>query len=463
MMRELHRSDPDLPPVVPPWSRSFVHRRAAAHSPQPTIPQWSTLPRSCAARWDALLVALALMLYTQVWRIQDIFPVLGGWGLPLAATLVALLVWGLDRDPRRRAGLLNHRVVWAALGILVLVVLSIPGGLYPGYSLNFLLKDYLRSIALMLVVAVSVRGLPDLRRLAWLQVVGVTLFSAVLVARSQMGADGRLRDLEYYDVNDLATLIVSTLPLVLYLWRPGRIWVRPLLAAATALLLMTLVKTGSRSGFVGLLTVAGYLLLRFHRMSRVKRVGTAALLATMLVTVASDRYVDRMQSLLHLSTDYNWSGQSESGRIEVWKRGIGYMLSHPVLGVGARTFFVAEGTLAREAAVQEYGRGFKWSEAHNAFIQIGAELGVLGLTLFIALLVGAFRALSRARRGTSGEAAFLAQTLTACLVGFVVTSFFLSQAYSAYLYTLLGMSVGLARIASPARGALLTSLASDGQ
>lgn len=41
------------------------------------------------------------------------------------------------------------------------------------------------------------------------------------------------------------------------------------------------------------------------------------------------------------------------------------------------------------------------------------------------------------------------QTLTACLVGFVVGAFFSSLAYAAYLYMLLGMIVGLARTATP--------------
>jgi O-antigen ligase len=94
--------------------------------------------------------------------------------------------------------------------------------------------------------------------------------------------------------------------------------------------------------------------------------------------------------------------------------------------------------------------GFKWSAAHNSFVQIGAELGVLGLGLFVALFAVAVRALSRVGRG-QGAAAFLAQTLTASLVAYVVSGFFLSAAYWAYLYTLLGMVAGLVKIAGPAR------------
>jgi O-antigen ligase len=373
------------------------------------------------------------------------------------ATLVAVLVFAMDRDPRRRLSSLNQPVVRATLGIAALVMLSIPGSLYPGDSLQFLLKDLLRTVALMLLVTASVRGLADLRRLAWLQIAGVTLFAAVIVARSQMGSDGRLLAAAYYDVNDLATLIVCTLPLALYLWRwsDGR-WARLLVTASAVLLMVTLVKTGSRGGLVGFLAVAAYVLLRFPALSRAKRLGAVALLAILLVALANDRYFERMRTILHPETDYNWSSRSETGRMEVWKRGIGYMVSHPVLGVGARAFPVAEGTLAPEAVLRKpYGRGFKWSVAHNSFIEVGAEIGVLGLALFVALFRGAFRALSRIRRGPGGEAAFLAQALAASLVGFAVTAFFLSQEYSAYFYTLLGMIVALARIAHPMRAPLV--------
>ena len=44
-----------------------------------------------------------------------------------------------------------------------------------------------------------------------------------------------------------------------------------------------------------------------------------------------------------------------------------------------------------------------------------------------------------------------AQILTASMVAFVVTGSFLSQGYSAYLYTLLGMILGLAKIVSLAQ------------
>jgi O-antigen ligase len=403
-------------------------------------------------KWDALLLVLTLLVFFQVWRVQGLVPRVPLLGLPVLCTVVALLLLSLDRDPRRRLHSLNHPVVRAVLGIVVLVMASIPGSLYPSLSLSFLLMDYLRAVILMILIAASIRGLADLRRLAWVQVVGVTLCSTAIVATSQMGSEGRLSTVAYYDVNDLAMLIVCTLPLIVYLWqRPTGPFGRVGLAAATVFLLRTLGQTGSRGGFLGFVAVGGYLLLRFHGISGAKRVGAVALLVILLGVFASDRYFERIETILHPSADYNWSGKSETGRMDIWKRGLGYMLEHPAFGVGAANFEKAEGTLAPQARQrQQYGRSFQWSTAHNSFIQIGAEIGVGGVILFSALLIGAFRALSAARRGPPGEARVLAQILTGSLVAYVVTASLLSQAYSAYLYALLGMVLGLAKVASPA-------------
>src|SRR5437867_4158540 len=339
--------------VQRPAMTTISHARAFDAPAPPPAPAPAPVPAE-RLRWDAVQVTLAVLLGVQVWRVHELFPSLAIYGLPFAATVVALLVYWLDRDQRRRIGGLHQPVVRAAVGILALVALSVPGSLYPGLSLGFLLKDYLRSVILMLLVAGSVRGLVDLRRLAWIQLAGVTLLSAVILARAQMTSDGRLHNMDYYDVNDLATLIVCSLPLAVYLWRPARPAARLPLAAAIAFLMMTLGKTGSRGGFLGFLAVAAYLQLRWQAVSGAKRVGTVALVAV--------------------------------------------------------------------------------------------------------LLVAAFRTLSAVRRGPSNEATLVAQALTASLVGFVVTGMFLSQAYSANFYALLGMTIALARIASPRPVAVVPSV-----
>jgi O-antigen ligase len=153
-------------------------------------------------------------------------------------------------------------------------------------------------------------------------------------------------------------------------------------------------------------------------------------------------------------TDYNQT--EESGRRQIWSRGIGYMLDNPLLGVGANNFVVAEGTLSPLAARQQFGVGVRWNAAHNSFVQIGAELGIPGLLIFIALLVSAVAGLIGSARQRRRNLAFrgrvleLRQALTASLIGFVVGAFFLSLAYHEMLYTLIALAAGIAKVSTTA-------------
>jgi O-antigen ligase len=90
----------------------------------------------------------------------------------------------------------------------------------------------------------------------------------------------------------------------------------------------------------------------------------------------------------------------------------------------------------------------KWSAAHNSFIEIGAELGVIGLTLFIMALYQAWQMLrsigsSDARAGPLGP---LGHALAGVLISYCVAGFFLAAAYSAYMYTIFAMVLGVAKI-----------------
>jgi len=184
-----------------------------------------------------------------------------------------------------------------------------------------------------------------------------------------------------------------------------------------------------------------------------------------LTVAGNDLFWGRLQTLLNPSEDYNWAGNSSGGRVEVWKRGVGYMVQRPLLGVGASAFGIAEGSISEMAALHEVtGKGYKWSAAHNSFVQIGAELGFPGLIAFVAMLYFAFRLTRRLARDRAiprapPDAVALGQVFFATLVGYSVTGFFLSQAFSAYLYSILGIVVGLEAAAAGAIHAAPTPVA----
>jgi O-antigen ligase len=91
----------------------------------------------------------------------------------------------------------------------------------------------------------------------------------------------------------------------------------------------------------------------------------------------------------------------------------------------------------------------RWQAAHNAFIQIGAETGVLGFGLFIAMTFSALMAFVRMKRSAAtADLAGIAEMAFIGLVGQVASIMFLSQAYSPYWVFYIALSAVLLRLSA---------------
>jgi len=280
---------------------------------------------------------------------------------------------------------------------------------------------------------------------------GALVYTTVVSLFFRVGSDGRLGGLIYYDANDFALVMVCTIPFAIYFLGKGHKRSHRIAALFTMTMILTaMVKSGSRGGFIGLIGVMLYVLLRYRAIpSRVRLAVTIAGIA-LFFGFASDKYWESMGTILHPQSDYNYN--DNVGRVEVWKRGVGYMIHHPVLGVGVAAFPTAEGQSDLARSLESQGKGFKWSVAHNSFLETGAELGIPGALVFIAILIVTARGLTRiSPRGRWGpwigrRERALAQMLTGAIVGFTVAGFFVSAEYFAYLYFILGLAVGLMKL-----------------
>jgi O-antigen ligase len=328
--------------------------------------------------------------------------------------------------------------------LLFWMCLSVPVALRPGNSFMLVFDNFAKTALMSLIAAGTVRGPRDVERLALTYFGAAVLYAAVVIVRFDVGSgdDWRLGHLYYYDSNDFATFAVTAMPFGLYFTHAGRRRIVKIAAAAgLAILVVAFVRSGSRGGFIALALVAAFIVLRYSAIPVLWRVSATIFVALTLLLSASDQYWHQMSTIL-ADSDYNHT--DESGRLQIWRRGVGYMLDQPILGVGPGNFQVAEGTLSPFAERQRFGVGVRWNAPHNTFVQIGTEAGIPGLLLFVAMLACAFTALARANRLEQALAAraLLTPALTAALLGFVAGSIFLSLAYSEMLYTLLAFVVG---------------------
>jgi probable O-glycosylation ligase (exosortase A-associated) len=422
--------------------------------------------KASAPKWDLLLIAVALMLLTYLWRFQSVFPLVGMLQVTSLATLAAYGLYFLDGDPRRKIVYLANPVSYAFLALILVMFLSIPLSLGPTQSFRFMFPHFIKTILFTLLVAASVRDVTDVERFLGAFVFGGAIYGAMIVMTGgPEDTAGRPVGFGGYDANDYAMHMVVALPMAAYFVTKakGRIF-RYSAAFAALFMVAAVVVSSSRGGFLALVAVFGYWLVFYTALPRKARIAVGLLVLVAGMSVASDEYWERMATLLNPTQDYNWAGRSDTGRLEVWKRALGYMGQRPLLGVGIGRFGTAEGRLSELARERErMGMGLKWSSAHNSYLEVGAELGVTGLLIFLTLFALAIRMLwlmarppPNAASQDSREVA-LAQSLIGSMIAYLVAGMFLSQAYADIPYVLIGLAVGLTKTHFLAQGSLPTA------
>jgi O-antigen ligase len=141
--------------------------------------------------------------------------------------------------------------------------------------------------------------------------------------------------------------------------------------------------TGSRGGFVCLL-IAGGSSLVLAGVAR-RRILTILQVATVIVFVyVLVRYIVPAALLDRVTRPETLA---EDPRMRIWARGLGALWQNPLFGVGAGAY--APATLIS---------GERGSVAHNAFLSVVVELGVVGLAIYLTYVVMLFRAAWRMPR-----------------------------------------------------------------
>jgi putative inorganic carbon (HCO3(-)) transporter len=398
------------------------------------------------ARPDALLrVALGVVL-TDVWRLHDLVPATRVLRPSIALTVLGLLLLATGGDVSRRLHRLRSPVAAWFVVFVGLMLVGLPFSLDPAQSGRSFMSMVLPHAMAGFLVAVSVRSVQDAEYLALGALAGGCIHTLVVHATAPVAADGRLTGVAYYDANDLALMLVTMVPLTLYfMGRASPTSRRVFAAACFALFAYTIERTGSRGGFVGFAVVLLYLLLWYEAVPVRTRV-IGAVVAALALAVGGQAYLNRVGTIVRPTQDYNWS--AETGRLAIWQRGVGHVARRPLVGLGLNQFRTAESRLWPLARTERMAgrRPPPARGAHNMLIQVGAELGVPALLVFLALLGTAWRTLTRLRRtrtvdGSTGPA--LSGALAASLLGFFVCGMFLHAAFFPILPMLIGLAVAL--------------------
>ena len=182
-----------------------------------------------------------------------------------------------------------------------------------------------------------------------------------------------------HDANYLAEMFTIEILMVVYLGlRPERSsWQRYFWWAYVVVAAFAVFLTGSRTGAVTL-GLAGLWTLWFARTLRpqmkVLLIGSAVLIMVVLPQFVPSGLLTRIGELTS-------SPHTLEMRLDAWKRGVEVFLGNPILGVGGASFAEAITRLGAERRMV----------AHNIFITVVTEKGVIGLGILLTFLVMLWR------------------------------------------------------------------------
>jgi len=150
-------------------------------------------------------------------------------------------------------------------------------------------------------------------------------------------------------------------------WR----WIGLVVAGASV---CTVVITGSRTAFFSMMFL--FFIFALTTKFRVVVLPAAVLMLGLIWFVTPEQYKNRYLSVQRLDTDASYQARVHSRKIG-WQM----FLHNPVTGVGIRQFGNASGMqYSKEAGLARRS----WLNAHNLYIQLLAELGLVGTICWLA-------------------------------------------------------------------------------
>jgi len=319
-----------------------------------------------------------------------------------------------------------------ALGLLAVCLVTLPTSIWLGASVTGLYKSFFPTIILMVITAIICRSVADIEKFVWLLAAINILIIYFVLSKDITHTTKGITDT--YDTNDIAMILDCSLPILFYFMLSCRGIKKIILIICLVLLVLTVAKTASRGGMLGLIAFGGYLVL----YSRAKfKYFIAAVAATIcFISFAPQETKERFSSMINPQTEYD---ENMGDRAQIWKPGFKLFLKNPVLGVGFGNYVVADGSMKERGA---------WRTAHNSFLQIAVELGFLGFVLLVNLSAGTFFKFRRLRReletiNYDHEILWIIRGLELSLLIYVVTAFFLSQAYSTLFFYIISLVIAV--------------------
>lgn len=442
------------------------------------------VPLALAAACVPLLLRPELAVYVSLFLLYVNLPAIAHqfYGVPGAFGAAIILLLGLPlvgimavrREPVR-TGAVFHLML-AFFAVLLLSALFAPElGIAFGRILSFVTEGLL----LYWLVVNAVRTESVLRRALWTVVLagslagGLSLYQAATGAHDSPFGGFAQRDsrLEFVpsrqpgekpqlqviisdrsagpigEPNRYAQILLVLVPIAAVFVRRARS--RTGFAAAAvclALLLAGVLLSQSRAALLtlALLILAG-LYLRWVRPAHLVIAGTLILLLSLRFAPGLAQRMASLAGAADLVREQPTMDADAAirGRATEMLAALHAFMDHPLLGVGPGQYFAVYSVEYQQNLPTKYRDLQTPRRAHNLYLEIAAETGILGLLCFLWIMVTLARQLRWARKywaERDPERADLATGFLLALGAYLLTGLFLHLAFERYLWLLLGLA-----------------------
>jgi O-antigen ligase len=255
--------------------------------------------------------------------------------------------------------------------------------------------------------------------------------------------------------NRYAQIMIVILPLALFrFWGETSRWPRLFGGTAAILIASGVLLSYSRGAFLTLLLlVLALVILGYVRLYQALLTGAVLFLA---IAMAAPGYLGRMDTIRNASSLISSEAGGERpdgairGRATEMFAALQAFLEYPILGVGPgqyTPFYSAHYHLSNEDAFRYLPQSRR---AHTLYFELGAETGIVGLSLFLWIAWLLVRSLLQMRRDLRVNCPELSNTATALVLSIMAyfgTAVFLHLSYQRYYWLLLALAGATVQIA----------------
>jgi putative inorganic carbon (hco3(-)) transporter len=373
---------------------------------------------------------IAVLLLIATGPLESAFNPAGGLNVTKIAGALAFASFAFY-VVRSRRKLLFEPLQGVVLGILGLALLSATQA-HDLSSATTTATRYASFVALYFVISQLEITTTLQRRVAW--VLGATAtISAVLGMNEYFSGREPIATLPYAQADDFAFMLATSLPLMFWLLGSRRRWQVPVVLGMIGTVFAAILLSLSRGALVGL--AAGFVFLLVTDRRRLQLALVGGVVATVAAVLVIQSNPARFQNALTLKQ--NVAQQNVTTRFVAWSIAGRLAADHPLLGIGPGNFRDRYPRLSGDPAGTP-----SLAVAHDAYLDVAAELGIPAALLFLIYLGVSFRRLTVANHSGIGLPGF-AQALRVSLVIAMVSSTFLSEQYYLPFWLIGALGTGL--------------------